>query len=124
MSFPGHVHARDADRWLTSLGDSFATCPITQGTVLRQALREGFDIATAIEGLARITARSDHVFWPDSIMYEEVRVDGVIGHSQVTDAYLAQLARSHGGRLATFDGGLAALHGDVAELIPTTSNGL
>jgi len=43
---------------------------------------------------------------------------GVIGHRRVTDAYLAQLARHNGGKLATFDEGLAALHRDVAELIP------
>jgi predicted nucleic acid-binding protein len=45
-------------------------------------------------------------------------MDGVIGHRQVTDAYLAQLARQHNARLATFDAGLAALHSDVADLIP------
>ena len=33
---------------------------------------------------------------------------------QVTDAYLAALARHHGGKLVTFDSGLAALHADVA----------
>lgn len=45
---------------------------------------------------------------------------GVIGHRQVADAYLAGLARARGGRLATFDAGLAALHPDVAELVPTS----
>jgi len=30
---------------------------------------------------------------------------GVIGHRQVTDAYLAALARHHRGQLATFDPG-------------------
>jgi uncharacterized protein len=39
--------------------------------------------------------------------------------AQVTDAYLAQLARTHNGRLATFDQGLAQLHSDVAELVAT-----
>ena len=33
-------------------------------------------------------------------------------------ASLAALARKHNGRLATLDRGLAALHHDVAELIP------
>jgi hypothetical protein len=41
----------------------------------------------------------------------------VIGHRQVTDAYLAQLVRGRGGRLATFDHGLAKLHDDIAELL-------
>ena len=43
---------------------------------------------------------------------------GIIGHRQVTDAYLAQLARARGSRLATFDQAMAKLHDDVADLIP------
>ena len=35
------------------------------------------------------------------------------GNAQVTDAWLAELARQRKGRLATLDSGLAALHGDV-----------
>ncbi len=42
-----------------------------------------------------------------------------MGHRQVTDAYLASLARAHSGRLATMDRGLAALHPDVTVLVPT-----
>ena len=67
--------------------------------------------------LSTITSLENHVFWPDTIGYQDVRMQGVIGHRQVTNAYLAQLARANGGRLATFDGGLAALHRDVADLI-------
>ena len=75
------------------------------------------DASTARAILASFTDLSHHVFWPDSIGYEDVRMAGVVGHRQVTDAYLAQLARANGGRLATFDEGLAAVHGDLAELI-------
>ncbi|MFP4283065.1 MAG: hypothetical protein ACLFU2_10615 [Opitutales bacterium] len=39
------------------------------------------------------------------------------GRRQVTDAWLAELARREGGRLATLHAGLAALHADVAELV-------
>ncbi|GFG85164.1 PIN domain-containing protein [Mycolicibacter algericus] len=60
-----------------------------------------------------------HEFWPDSLSFADVTLTGVIGHRQVTDAYLAQLARAHNGRLATFDRGLAELHSDVAELLST-----
>ena len=44
--------------------------------------------------------------------------EGIIGHRQVTDAYLAQLARARGARLATFDQALAKVHGNVADLVP------
>jgi predicted nucleic acid-binding protein len=40
-----------------------------------------------------------------------------VGHRQVTDAYLAALARAHRGRLTTFDEGLVAAHPDVAVLV-------
>jgi predicted nucleic acid-binding protein len=41
-----------------------------------------------------------------------------MGHRQVTDAYLTQLARARDGRVATFDRGFAALHKDIAEIVP------
>ena len=102
---------------MAGVDDTFATCPITQGSLVRYLIRVGYDAAAAKSLLGRITALPDHVFWPDSVTYEEVRMAGVVGHRQVTDAYLAQLARENGGRLATFDEGLAAVHGDLAELI-------
>lgn len=58
-----------------------------------------------------------HRFWPDDVSFEQVRLRGVVGHRQVTDAYLAGLARQRGGQLATFDRGLAAMHLDVARLL-------
>jgi predicted nucleic acid-binding protein len=61
-----------------------------------------------------------HEFWPDDLAYRDVPLRGVIGHRQVTDAYLVALARRHGAKLATFDEGLAALHDDSVELIPTS----
>jgi antitoxin (DNA-binding transcriptional repressor) of toxin-antitoxin stability system len=51
--------------------------------------------------------------------YHDIPVAGIIGHRQVTDAYLAHLARSSSARLATFDQALATLHADVADLIAT-----
>ena len=43
----------------------------------------------------------------------------IANHRQVTDAYLAALARARGARLATLDRGLAAAHPDVAVLVPS-----
>jgi uncharacterized protein len=58
-----------------------------------------------------------HEFWPDDVEYLQVRVEGIVGHRQVSDAYLAELARRHDGRVATLDKGFAARHADVAELV-------
>lgn len=111
-----HVHHTLASAWFAGHDAPFATCPITQGTLLRLQLHLGAarDIAQAQAVLAALTAHPRHRFWPDALGYAEVRMRGVQGHRQVTDAYLAALARHHGGRLATLDAGLAALHADVA----------
>ena len=36
-----HVHHRAAERWFVDLDEPFATCPITQGALVRLVLREG-----------------------------------------------------------------------------------
>lgn len=115
-----HVHHAAVRRWFQQrTGAPFATCPITQGALLRiLLLRSRASIGDALEILRGFIAHPAHRFWPDDIGYDAIRLDGVLGHRQVTDAYLAALARKHRGRLATLDRGLAALHHDVAELIP------
>lgn len=116
-----HVHHDAAERWFAARGEQlFATCPITQGTLMRHLMRE--KIAATGAGAATILKafldHPAHRFWPDSIGYVSINWRGVLGHRQVTDAYLAGLAREQKGRLATLDAGLAALHEDVAELLP------
>ena len=114
-----HVHHTAAEVWLTGLKGGYATCPLTEGSLVRLLLREGQSAETARTVLAAVAQDARHEFWPDSIPYHEVSLRGVIGHRQVTDAYLAHLARINQGRLASFDKGLATLHSDVVDLIPT-----
>lgn len=117
-AFEDHTHNVAADHWFENLDQNYATCPVTQGAVVRAAIRQGFTAADAVEMLGQITSSDRHEFWPDEIGYEQVRMRGVVGHRQVTDAYLAQLARERQCRVATFDQGFAAVHTDVAELVP------
>lgn len=109
-----HVHHEPAEGWFAALVEPFATCPITQGALIRLVMRHGATADQAVHVLAGLTRRTQHHFWADELDYEEVALTGVIGHRQVPDAYLAGLARHHRARLATFDQGLAALHPDVA----------
>ncbi|MDQ3987830.1 MAG: PIN domain-containing protein [Actinomycetota bacterium] len=118
LAFDDHVHFDAAHRWLDQQDEPLASCPVTEGTLLRLAIRAGARATQAKRLLGEVLADHRHEFWPDEISYGEVPLTGVIGHRQVTDAYLAQLARIRGGRLATFDQGLAELHRDVAELVP------
>jgi toxin-antitoxin system PIN domain toxin len=117
-----HVHHVQAAGWFAASRRPFATCPITQGTLLRTLLQFKAvpDAAAAASFLRQFTAHRRHRFWPDDLTYLSVEFKGVVGPRQVTDAYLAALARHHGGRLATLDRGLAALHRDVAELVSAT----
>lgn len=114
-----HVHHRAAEQWFGGISDSFATCPITEGSLVRLLIREGQPAETAKTLLSALADAPRHEFWPDVVSYRDVPMTGVIGHRQVTDAYLAHLARTRPGRLATFDAGLAKLHADVAALVPT-----
>ena len=116
-----HVHHDAAAEWLAAFDAEFATCPITQGGLVRFLVRAGQSAAASRDVVSAIEKANRHEFWPDSVSFADVAVGGVIGHRQVTDAYLAQLARFRKGQLATLDSGLAHLHNDVAVLIPTSA---
>lgn len=112
-----HVHHDMTATWFAQTRERFATTPITQGSALRFLLREGVDAANALEVLGSVTGHRRHEFWPDEVPFSMEMLRGVIGHRQVTDAYLADQARRRGGKIATLDKGLVALHADVATLV-------
>lgn len=112
-----HEHHDRAVAWATTV-DQIALCPIVEGALIRFLIRAGESQATATATLSAMYASPRCEFWADSISYTAADLKHVVGHRQVTDAYLASLAASRHCRLATFDLALAsALPGDV-ELIP------
>ena len=120
LTVADHAHHSQAEQWLAGQhSQEFATTPITQGTLLRHLIRNAVPAASALELLTLTTADPRHSFWPDDLPYDAATLRGVIGHRQVTDAYLAALARHRQSRIATFDAGFAARHGDIAELLPS-----
>ncbi len=119
LTVEDHVHHRAALAWFDRTEPDLATCPITEGTLLRFLIREGWKAPDAVAVLDVLRSSPWHRFWPAELPYEGGQLGGVIGHRQVTDAYLVALASHHGGPIATFDRGLAALHGDAAELLAT-----
>ena len=114
-----HVHHDASTEWLAGSQVDFATCPITQGSLVRFLIRSGQPAGAARDVVRALEPSERHKFWPDAVSFANVEVKGVVGHRQVTDAYLAQLTRKNKGQLATLDAGLAQLHADVAILIPT-----
>lgn len=114
-----HTHHNLVMHWITSNQIHFATCPITQGALMRAYFRDAENpvMTEAKRILGSITTHPDHQFIPDDIDYLAIDGRGIRGHQQVTDAYLAHLAEHHKLKLATLDSAQAALYPDVAELL-------
>lgn len=72
--------------------------------------------AEALALLDEITALREHQFWPDDLsLSEAMNPDSYFSsHRQITDAYLAALAASRSGKLATLD---RAVAGQAVEFI-------
>lgn len=112
-----HVHYKRAVAWL-SQRPNIATCPITEAALVRYLMRvssSGPEMARTI--LRQIRAWPSHTFWPADVSHLDVDLSRLMGPQQVTDAYLVALAIAKGGRVATFDEALVAVH-PQAILIP------
>jgi hypothetical protein len=108
----GHVfHHRVLDFFKTG-GLRIATCPLVENGVVRvlnvpgysRIGPVGFEIVAA--KLRDICAELDHEFWPDDISLRQpelVNWSRILGHNQITDAYLLALAVTNKGCLATLD---------------------
>ena len=59
---------------------------------MRLLIREGQSAEAARAVLQGIASSPRHEFRPDNASYHDIPVAGIIGHRQVTDAYLAHLA--------------------------------
>ena len=119
----GHVHHAPVKQRIAARGgtdDSFATCAITQGTMLRLHMMYASDksATAAWATLALIEAHPRHLLWDEGFGYRQVSRDSLSGPKQVTDAWLAELARRRGAKLLTLDEGLVAVQGDVSVLLP------
>ncbi|NJK62631.1 MAG: VapC toxin family PIN domain ribonuclease [Synechococcaceae cyanobacterium SM2_3_1] len=122
LAWPSHIHHRLAQVWFRenrSLG--WSTCPLTQTGFIRISSNPKFidgavSPSEAIGLLQQVTQAEDHKFWPDTLDFTQGSEMGtlqIIGHRQVTDAYLLALAIHHHGKLATLDQAIAALIADT-----------
>lgn len=116
-----HEHHERAAIW-ASTADRFATCPIVEGALVRFLVRLGESAITAAEVIQRIRGLPTCEFWPDSISYADIDLEHVVGHRQVTDAYLVSLAQSRAATLATLDEALVSLFPDHTFLLPRISH--
>jgi hypothetical protein len=120
MALAGHPDHDRVRRWRArTANDGMATCPVTEGTLLRLHMQYGKDKSAhaAWAALASIHAHPRHVFWPENFSYTEIDPIRLTGHRQITDSWLAELARRKGGKLATLDAALSVLWPDSTILI-------
>ena len=111
-----HVHHDMAMDWLErDLAHGWASCPITQAGCIRimcqPAYPGAFKAAEVAQRLKEAAATEHHAFWPDDVdLLAEQTLDWrrLLGHRQVTDAYLLALATGHDGRFVTFDRRISA----------------
>jgi uncharacterized protein len=118
LFWPTHERHELAVKWFARRrGQRWATCPMTQAGFVRIVSnpafsRDAVQPRDAIQVLSANTAAKDHAFWRDEqTVAEAVAFAGtrLVGHQQVTDAYLLGLAVRRGGMLATLDERLTAL---------------
>ena len=114
-----HVHHDVARKWYRRHRPALYLCPIVEGALMRLLVRRGHAAADGQAVLQQFYNNDRHEFVADSLSYLDVDVSSVIGHQQVTDAYLAGLARDLDVKVVTFDAGLQQAHRDVAIAIPT-----
>lgn len=119
LAWPSHALHSAARRFWSSLGNGrFATCPLTELAFVRISSNPAFSRdsvlpAEAVTLLGRITALPRHEFWPDDLPARDgLSQDlSLLGHRQVTDAYLVSLAARRHGLVSTFDQGVLASAG-------------
>ena len=117
LAWPSHIHHEQAHAWFSrNVSSGWATCPFTQCAFVRissnpKIIPEAVTTGQALELLGQIVSQKHHTFWPDDInlLEECIPTELLVGHRQVTDAYLLGLAIRHIGRLITLDRGVSAL---------------
>jgi uncharacterized protein len=134
MLWPRHSFFRQAGGWFAkNHGNGWASCPLSQAGFVRlyaQRAVTGMDISAreALGVLEKNCVPSfHHVFWPEESslvdLLPEIR-RRLIGHQQLTDAILLDLAIRKGGQLVTLDQRVATLlppdspHRNAVEVIP------
>ena len=125
---PAHIHHSSAHRWFASI-DDWATTAITEAAFLRLAanpkvMNDPVTTTEALTALSAMRSLPQHRQLPDDSSLAEPVIDlrSLLGHRQITDFHLVNLAAANAAILATFD---AKLHRSLlpadrhhVELIP------
>lgn len=126
-----HEHHLSAAQWFVQhAAAGWASCPLTQNGAIRIMSTPAYPgarpVSQVLQQVHTLCASAHHRFWPDAVSLVQ---DGtlnpahLLGHRQLTDAYLLALAVHFKGQLVTLDGAIPikAVHGaraiDLVRLI-------
>ena len=117
LAWPGHEDHERVQTWFARNADTgWATCPFTESAFVRIVSNPAFSpravsLQDALRGLEISLKHPAHRFWAADIPFgDAVRrlQNRLVGHKQVTDAYLLGLAVHKRGKLVTLDRNLGA----------------
>ena len=117
-AWPTHPAHQKVQQWIgRHAKQGWATCPFTQTAFVRILSNPAFspNALTPVDALALLRANLRHPahrFWEDDVSFIETVGpfwERLVGHQQISDAYLLGLAIHRGGRLATVDQGILTL---------------
>jgi uncharacterized protein len=117
LTHASHIHHAEAHTWFAEHAKRlWATCVLTQLAFVRLTSNPkvaGTEItpAQALDALAAMAAQPQHEYWaeaPEPLHLSTLQSAALVGHRQVTDAYLLGLAAHKQQRLATLDRGLVS----------------
>jgi len=117
LAWDSHVHHTAVRSWFAARAErGWSTCPVTESGFVRvssnpKVISAAISVSDARAVLTALRQHDTHRFLVDDVSLADSDVPTLVGHRQVTDAHLLVLARRHGTRLLTFDGGAAALAG-------------
>ena len=118
LLWPTHPDFAVADAWFRSHSqETWATCALTQSGFIRISAQNSFkhggrSLDAIAAGLEMATASVRHRFLTIDFSFKtvgEICTGGVIGHRQITDAYLLALAVKSNAKFVTLDTGVRQL---------------
>ena len=118
LGWTQHEHHEKISRWFRNHArEGWATCAFTHAAFVRVIAQPAFSghsigVTEIVELLLRNTAHPKHRLLSLDFGFEEVMgwcTGGLLGHRQVTDAWLLALAIRHRIKLVTFDAGIRQL---------------
>lgn len=122
LAWPNHQHHAISHHWFQKQAEyGWATCALTEVGFIRLSSNPAYTAAAvsppeAADLLGQFVAHKFHIFWNSPPAQSRSIFSKCLGHQQVTDAYLVEVARTNKGRIATLDGKLS-VHGEKTDQV-------